>query len=126
MRQLAVRAVLKSLIRKLKIPATVLPQRIQRAITKQTIKVLRVCPFMTGEEFTFFVAEIRIMFSFPIRFFHRLYLHDHFYIKKLLSCTSDYRTFPSINKVTKKETDLQENIPASLPLLIISDFFSQH
>ena len=66
MRQLTIRAVLKSLTRKLKIPATFITQCIQRAITKQTIKVLRVCPFMAWKIFTLLIAEIGIMFPYTV------------------------------------------------------------
>ena len=58
MRQLTIRAVLKSLIRKLKIPATFITQCIQRAITKQTIKILRVCLFMAWKIFALLIAEV--------------------------------------------------------------------
>ena len=69
-RQLAVRAVFNSLLGHSEIPAAFISQCIQRTVTKQTVKILRISSCMTRKIFTFFITEKSIMFSFPIRFLH--------------------------------------------------------
>lgn len=65
----------------LKIPSAFISQRIQRAITEQTVKIIRICVLMAWKILAFFMAEIRILFSLPIRFLHFFFLLSH-YIKK--------------------------------------------
>ena len=77
--QLTIRAVLNSFVCHFKIPTAFISQCIQWAIAEQTVKVLRICAFMTRKIFTFFVAEKCIMFSFPIWFLHLFSPH---HIKK--------------------------------------------
>ena len=68
--QLAVGAVFDPLLSDLKVPAAFFPQCIQWTVAEQAVEVLRVRYFVAGKIFTFFVAEKRKMFSFPIWFFH--------------------------------------------------------
>lgn len=75
MRQLAVGAVLYSILRIVKIPAALISKSIQRTVTEQTVEIFRICPFMAWKIFAFSVAEKRIVLVFPIFFAHILLLY---------------------------------------------------
>ena len=90
MRYLTFCTVFYSVLCKPEIPAAVFSQRIQRTITEETIKVLRIRAFMARKVFTLFVAEIRKMFPFPIWFFHLL---SPRYIKKSSHGTAELVIF---------------------------------
>jgi hypothetical protein len=45
-------AILDPIFRVAKISATLIPQRIQRAVAEKAIKILRICAFMAREKFT--------------------------------------------------------------------------
>ena len=55
--QLTIGAVLNSLLSDFKVPAAFIPQCVQWAIAEQTVKVLRVCSFVTWKIFAVSVAE---------------------------------------------------------------------
>lgn len=52
------------------IAAALFTQCIQRAITKQAVKIFRIRPFVAGKIFAFLVTEKRVFLIFPILFFH--------------------------------------------------------
>lgn len=66
----AARAVLDSVFCITEIPAAFLSQRVQRTVAEQAVEVLRIRALMTGKIFTFFMAEKRVLFTFPKWFLH--------------------------------------------------------
>ena len=49
-----------------KTAAALIARKIQRAIAEQTVKILGVVAFVTGEIFTFLVGEKSVVFIFPV------------------------------------------------------------
>lgn len=74
MGQLAVCAVFYPILCHPEIPAALISQCIQRAVTEQTVKVLGISPLVTRKIFTFFITEESVMLPFPIWFFHLFHL----------------------------------------------------
>ena len=72
--KLAIGTVLDSILCESEITATSVSQRIQRTVTEQAVKIVRVSTLMTWKKFTFLMAEIRIFLAFPVRFLHLSFL----------------------------------------------------
>lgn len=70
MRKLTIRTVFQPLFRITEISSTFVPQCIQRAVTEQTVKIIRISAFMAGKIFTLLMAKKRILFVFPIFLLH--------------------------------------------------------
>ena len=61
MREQAMAAVFDAILQENEIAAAVRAQRLERAITEQTIEITRIVRLMAGEEFTLLILKISIM-----------------------------------------------------------------
>ena len=98
----AIGAVLDSILCESEITAASVSQRIQRTVTEQAVKIIRVSTIMTWKKFTFLMAEIRIFLSFPIRFLH-CYLSSpvaSFYLSRIIPFSQS----PSIPPIRGQRT----------------------
>ena len=88
-----------------KIPSAFISQRIQWTITEQTVKIIRICILMAWKILAFFMAEIRILFSLPIRFLHFFFLLSH-----------NIKKYSNESSITLRITKYQKFITAFLKL----------